>query len=231
MTARVLSQARVIRRACGGVAAAAVLVVAAACGGSTPHSSATAGAVPAVPTPSTLVVMGDAATAPVTQSIPVDASWPQRFFRKAMSRNTVLVNVAAQLAPAHLALRTELPIVTQLHPAVVAMMIGFVDVAEQQPTDAFSASLDGLITGARAAGARTVLVATLPEQTRGVAPYNRVIRDVVQRDGAVLVDLSPLDISFVDDQSEPTEVPDRASQLLIGNAFTAAYLSATSSSR
>jgi hypothetical protein len=168
-------------------------------------------------------VIGDAASAPSNDAVPLRDSWPQQYFRTALPRNAVFVNLSAEVAPAHLALQTELPLASRLHPTVAAILIGFADVAESEPTTTFGSSLASLVHGVRAAGARTVLLGTLPETLRGVAPYNATIADVARQENAVLVDLAPLHVTFVKNSPTVTAVPDRASQIAIGATFTEAY--------
>ncbi len=202
------------------------LVGASACSSGSGTRGGAAPGIPATSASPTLVVLGDAATAPITDTIPVGESWPQRFFRAALTRDTVLVNLAPQVASARLASQLEIPIAARLHPAVIAVLVGFLDVVEQRPIDDFRTTFERLMADIHTTGAHTVLVATLPDEMRGVAPYNAVITQAVHAAGAVLVDLAPLTTHFVRDPEPITPVPDRASQAAIAAAFTAAYRAA-----
>ncbi|HEY1740595.1 MAG TPA: hypothetical protein VGI86_17915, partial [Acidimicrobiia bacterium] len=95
----------------------------AACGsGSNPSAGSSSGTAAAnAPAPPTLVVFGDNSSAPLDDPIPVGQTWPQYFFRDALSRNTVFVNLSVQVASAHFALQVELPQALQLHPTVAAI--------------------------------------------------------------------------------------------------------------
>ncbi|HEY1738166.1 MAG TPA: SGNH/GDSL hydrolase family protein [Acidimicrobiia bacterium] len=207
-------------------------VVGATACGSSGHALAGSGVTTASSAPAqpTLVVFGDNASAPVDDSIPVGQTWPQVFFRDALSRNTVFVNLSTQPASAHVALDVELPQARQLHPTVAAILIGFVDVDEGDPPVDFGHALDALVTDLRGDGVHTVLMGTLPDAIHGVTSYNEQIAHVANNDSAVLVDLAALHLTFVHNPNDFTPVPDAASQRAIGDAFTAAYRAATSAS-
>ncbi|HEY3831699.1 MAG TPA: hypothetical protein VGO03_05360 [Acidimicrobiia bacterium] len=212
------------------IGALCAVVGAAACGsGSNPSAGSSSGAATATaPAQPTLVVIGDNASAPLDDPIPVGQTWPQFFFRNALSRNTVFVNLSVQVASARFALQVELPQARQLHPTVAAILLGFADINEGNSAADFGRALDALITGVRGAGAHTVLVGTLPHTLPGAAPYNAQIAAVARNDAAVLVNVAPLPVTFVRNPSDFVRVPDAASQREIGDAFTAAYRAATS---
>ncbi len=215
------------RRIAVTLVVACATVVAAACGsGSTGSAGSSHSTSSTTAAQQTFVVIGDRASAPADDSIPIDDSWPQWFFRTALPRTSVFVNLSSEPASARSVLRSELPIAQQLHPTVVGVLIGLDDAADQSAPPDFEQSITALINGLRAAGTRTILVATLPAEASGVAPYNQAITDAVQRDGAVLVDLAPLHLTFVNESTDFTPVPDRASQRAIASAFTAAYRAA-----
>src|SRR5690348_9802775 len=110
---------RATRVALAGAAIVAVTAVAACSSGA--RRAGTSGA-PGTTTSTAapvLVALGDAATGRLDSGAPIRASWPQEFYRAAMPRETVFVNLATDIAQTAGARLFETPLLKGLHPTTV----------------------------------------------------------------------------------------------------------------
>lgn len=142
-------------------------------------------------------------------------AWTQVFYRQALPRETVFVNLAIPGATVASALERQVPEALELHPTVATVWLNVNDLVAGVTVTEYEAALGEAVGRLRQAGAR-VLVANTPELDRlpayqrcrdgascpfparppgpdalrlAVAAYNEAIGAVAERTGATLVDL------------------------------------------
>jgi hypothetical protein len=171
----------------------------------------------------TFVVIGAGPTIGDGLRQPLQQAWPRLVFREAMPRTTVFVNAAIEGGTVATAVRDQVSLAQQLHPTVIAVWLGVLEVIDREPIEQFTSEFDGLMSAVVATGAR-VLVADVPNFV-GIqpAPYNAVIRRVVHQWGATLVPLSSRHISA--SSTTGPLFPDEAGHRAIADAFETALKS------
>jgi hypothetical protein len=216
------------RRAVATVVLAAALVAATACGA--PEPTARAGArprqAPATVEPTqTLVTMGSSGTVGegLDAAVLPQATWPQRLFREAFPRATVLVNAAIEASSAASARARQLPLATEMRPDVVAMWFGTYEAVQDIPPAVLQRELSALVGEVQDLGAR-VLLADLPATDVPTAAYNRVIAAVAAARDVTLVPLRSEPVTMLD-RPDATFLPDAAGQGVIAAAFADALSS------
>lgn len=196
--------------------AVTVLAAAAIAGGCTeqPSPAGPPAQAPSRPAP-VYVAVGASESVGVGTDDTLREAWTQVFYREALPREAVFVNLAVPGATAEEALERQVPEGLELHPTVVTVWLNVNDLVAGVPTADYEAALAEVVGRLRQAGAR-VLVANTPELDglpadqrcrdgagcpfasrlsdpdalrRAVAAYNEAIGAVAERTGAVLVDL------------------------------------------
>jgi acyl-CoA thioesterase I len=167
----------------------------------------------------TYVAMGASETVGIGADHPQAQAWPQVFYRTALPRAAILVNLGVPGSTAARAVRDQLPIAIAVKPDVATVFLNVNDIVDQVPVSAYRADLEMLLEGLRSTGAR-VLVANVPpldqlpllkaclpfapgpdgscdtsrrisveEIDRIVDDFNGAIASVASATGAILVDL------------------------------------------
>jgi acyl-CoA thioesterase-1 len=145
----------------------------------------------------TFMVIGTSASTGDGLVLPLQYAWPRLVFRQAFPRTTVFVNAAVSGSSAENALREQVPLVEQLHPTVVVIWLGAVEVSQLVPVAEFKTNLRAVVDGTRATGAR-VLLADLPTYpTTDVRPYNAVIDGIARDTGVALVPLRDVKVTWI----------------------------------
>lgn len=200
------------------VAAAGSLLALTACGDGQVGSSV----LPSV-SPSgsalTYVAVGASETVGVGADQPEAQAWPQVFYRTALPRAAVYVNLGVPGSTVEQAVRDQLPTAVAEHPDVATVFLNVNDIVHEVPVAAYRADLQSLLESLRATGAK-VLVANVPpldrlpllkaclpfapgpggscdtsrrisldEIDRVVDEFNLAIDEVAAATGAVVVDL------------------------------------------
>jgi hypothetical protein len=171
----------------------------------------------------TFAVIGTSASTGDGLVLPLQYAWPRLVFREAFPRTTVFVNAAVSGSSAQNALHDQVPLVEQLHPTVVLIWLGAVEVSQLAPVTQFETNLRAVVDGARSTGAR-VLLADLPAYpTTDVKPYNTVIDGIARDTGVTLVPLHSRNVSWL--INEPLFLPDRNGHRDIATAIEGALQS------
>ena len=97
---------------------------------------------------------------------PLLDAWTQVFFRTALPRSTVFINLAVPQSTAAQAITDQLPEALALAPGIVTISLGPVDVFDGVPAATYGAELHQLIVALKAKGPTTVMVATTPPLSR-----------------------------------------------------------------
>ena len=189
------------------LAAAALLLVAAACDVSKPE------VLP--PPPDTgpapvYVSVGASETTGAGSDQPLRDGWPRVLHRTALPPGSIHVNMGIPGATVAQALAEELPTTLDARPHLVTVWLNVNDITRGVDVATYEAQLESLVRQLRRGGVTRVLVANTPpldqlpayqlgrlladvpaaEEVQDlVARYNAAITRVVQRQGAVLVDL------------------------------------------
>jgi acyl-CoA thioesterase-1 len=188
-------------------------VAVAGCGGSTASAPSPS------PTPLTYAAVGASETVGVGATNPKTDAWPLVFARTALPPTAVYRNFGISGEKAAGALTDELPKALVVKPNVVTIWLNVNDLVAGVTPAAYHDQLDQLVHALRQGGDARVLVANTPHLeslpvyvrcragssflpcpgriaaltpevlNQAVAAYNTAIADVVQREGAELVDL------------------------------------------
>jgi lysophospholipase L1-like esterase len=160
-------------------------------------------AVPAVSPPGapmTYVAIGASETAGIGVADPVRDGWAYRFYRRALPRAAVFVNLAIPGATTADALHRELPEAERLHPDVVTVWLSVNDLEAGVPPSTYQeemANVLRLLRGSRVFVANTPPLSGLPRFSGvpGVdalaAAYDDALSRAVAGTGATIVDLRP----------------------------------------
>ena len=158
------------------------------------------------PEPIVYVAVGASDSVGVGADDPASQAWPE-VFRKSLPATTTFTNVAVSGATTEDALRDQVPKAVALEPDLVTVWLNVNDLRRLVPPDAYGDRLTRLVRQLRRGGETTVLVANTPEldslpafragPLAGVGSlveaqvdrYTEEIDDVVDAEGAVLVDL------------------------------------------
>ena len=116
--------------------------------------------------PSTYVSIGGDDSIGAGSDDPLLDAWTQVFFRTALPRSTVFINLAVPQSTAAQAITDQLPEALDLSPGIVTISLGPVDVFDGVPAATYGAELHQLIVALKAKGATTVLVANTPPLSR-----------------------------------------------------------------
>lgn len=218
------------------VAAALLLVLAGAC---TPHRPDVLPPSALTGPPSVYVAVGASETTGTGSDQPLRDGYTYVLHRNALPEGAVLVNMGIPRATVAQALNEEMNQALSVKPNVVTVWLNVNDLVRGVAVDDYERQLDTLVKGLRAGGSVRVLVAntpildTLPAFTAGrlfpspvsadevrklVNAYNGAIARVVDREGALLVDLHalPVDSNLV---SRDGIYPNTAGHAAIAAAF------------
>jgi acyl-CoA thioesterase-1 len=180
----------------------ALAVLSAAC--TSGPSAVGGGVVPSVGRPGpaiTYVAIGASETVGIGSDDPPRDGWAYVFYRDALPRAAVFVNLAIPGATTRSAIDTELPHLAGLRPDLVTVWLGVNDIIQGVAPETYEAELRGLVSRVRA---RTVLIANTPSLgglprfandrgvERTVTAYDAAVSRVAAASGATLVDLGPL---------------------------------------
>lgn len=150
-----------MRRAPWSLAAAAVVsALAASCTSSpraapAPTSSPSAGRV-------VYVAVGASESVGVGSTDPLRDAWTQLFYRSALPKTAVFVNMAVSGSTTEQALEDQVPTAVSLDPTVVTVWLNVNDLIHGVPVASYQPQLMSLVTQLRRGGATTVLVANTP---------------------------------------------------------------------
>jgi lysophospholipase L1-like esterase len=97
---------------------------------------------------------------------PLLDAWTQVFFRTALPRSTVFLNLAVPQSTAAQAITDQLPEALDLAPGIVTISLGPLDVFDGVPAATYGAELHQLISALKGKGAVTVMVANTPPLSR-----------------------------------------------------------------
>jgi len=140
--------------------------------------------------PTVLVTMGAIETSNLDFRTDRRDTWTQIVFSQATPAAAVFVNLAAQNVTAQRVIDTQLPELASLHPDVVTIWVEAADVRLSTPVVTYQAELAQLVSGARQAGARKVLLVTPPAgQSNLAGGLAAAVAAVAARTGATLVRL------------------------------------------
>lgn len=169
---------------------------------------------------------------------PLREAWPQVFFRAALPRESVFVNLAVPGSTVSEAFIRQVPEARALRPSIVTVWLNVNDLAAGVPAHEYEQNLGDLVRALRVSGRRPrVLVANVPELDRlpdyvrcqdhpgvgcwfrgelaepgalraAVADYNAAIGRVTRREDAVLVDLRAAGLAARSAGTEATLVAD-----------------------
>ena len=152
-------------------------------------------------TPMTYVAIGASETVGIGAADPLRDGWAYRFYRKALPRAAIFVNLGVPGATVTDALQREVPEAVALHPDLVTVWLNVNDIIAGVPPQTYETELQKLL--ARLRGAR-ILVANVPSLAAVprffgatdigalVAAYNAAIARASRAAGATVVDLRPL---------------------------------------
>ncbi len=149
--------------------------------------------------PSVLVAMGAVETSNVDRRNDPADTWTQLVLVHGMPAAAVLIDLAGDDITAERVIDSQLPALSSLHPDVVTIWVESADVRLATPAATYQAELSRLVTGARQAGARKVLLLTPPtrEQNRSGALAVSVA-EVAAQTGATLVRLGDTSDRYTD---------------------------------
>lgn len=155
--------------------------------------------------PLVYVAVGASDSVGVGAKDPSTEAWPVVFVEQALPASTELINLAVPGAKVPEALAEQVPRAVAAEPDLVTVWLNVNDLRALVEPAVYGQQLRELITALRRGGETTVLVANTPELDQlpvvqsspfppavveeRVAEYNRVIAEVVEDTGAVLVDL------------------------------------------
>ena len=170
------------------MATGVLAVVLAACTtGGPSHAGAPAGT---ETRPSTLVAMGGLETSNLDRRYDPEDTWTQLVLTQGMPAAAVFVNLAGDDVTAERVIDTQLPELDALHPDVVTIWVESADVRLATPAVTYQAELTRLVSGARQAGAHTVLLLTPPATEQNLSGgLAGSVAQVASRTGATLVQL------------------------------------------
>jgi hypothetical protein len=187
------------------------------------RSSGTGSPTTIAPPAETLAVIGTSASVGDGLQLPLQYSWPRLVFREAFPRTSVFVNAAVSSESTHDALHDQVPLVEQLHPTVVVIWLGGVEVSQLDPPAQLEPDLRAVVDGARSTGAR-VLLADMPAYPKtNVQPYNNVIDAIARDTGVTLVPLHALAIPWLN--TGPLFLPTVEGHRIIATAIEGALQS------
>lgn len=156
------------------------------------------------------VAVGASETTGAGSDQPLRDAWPRVLHRTALPPGSIFVNMGLPGATVAQALADSVPVTLEARPHLVTIWLNVNDIIRGVAVADYEARLDSLVRQLRRGGTTRVLVANTPpldrlpayqigqlladlpapEQVQAVvADYNRAIARVVQRQGAVLVDL------------------------------------------
>ncbi|MGH9023460.1 MAG: SGNH/GDSL hydrolase family protein [Acidimicrobiia bacterium] len=165
------------------------------------------------------VALGGSDSVGVGSDEPLREAWPQVFYRRALPRRATFVNLGVPAATVADAFLDEAQEAVTLGPQLVTVWLNVTEVLLDIPVDVYAADLSNLVRLLRRGGDTEVLVANVPPLDRlpaylscreaprssscyisqevpppeviqaSVDAYNRAIAEVVEREGAILVDL------------------------------------------
>jgi acyl-CoA thioesterase-1 len=155
----------------------------------------------AAPAPLTYVAIGASDSVGIGATDPLTQGWVP-LFAQSLGSNTRLVNLGVNGSTAAQAVQEQLGPAMDAHPNVVTVWLAVNDLDDQVPLGTYAQSMNTLLAGLHSTGAR-VLVGNVPDLAPlaafhgvdpnalsfGIAAWNMVISDAVQRNGAQLVDL------------------------------------------
>lgn len=145
-----------------GLAAATVGFLAlTACGGGGQVGSAVLPSVSPSGRALTYVAIGASETVGIGADHPQAQAWPQVFYRTALPRAAVLVNLGVPGSTVAQAVREQLPSAIAAKPDLATVFLNVNDIVDRVPVSAYRADLEMLLEGLRSTGAR-VLVANVP---------------------------------------------------------------------
>jgi lysophospholipase L1-like esterase len=174
---------------------------------------------PPAPTPPPIVyaAVGASETVGIGAQDPRDQSWPMDFYQTTLPRSAVFYDFGVPAETTQGALTGEVPAALAVRPTLVTVWLNVDDLVAGVSTADYEARLGQLVHALRQGGAARVLVADTPYLDRlplylkclaggtgcpfaGAVPapadlnadvdaYNAAVARVVQREGAVLVDL------------------------------------------
>jgi acyl-CoA thioesterase-1 len=136
-----------------------VLLVATACSGSRPAAAPKAS--PSTP-PLLYVAVGASESVGVGASDPIRNAWTQVFYRSALPRSAVFVNMAVSGSTVADALANQVPQAVALAPNVVTVWLNVNDILHAVPAASYEGDLGKLVTALRRGGATKVLLANTP---------------------------------------------------------------------
>ena len=155
--------------------------------------------------PIVYVAVGASDTVGVGTTDPSREAWPVVFVERALPSDTRFTNVGVSGSTVAQALTEQVPKAVAAAPDLVTVWLNVNDLRAFVAPEEYGRQLRELVTALRRGGETTVLVANTPELDQlpvlkalpvpislieqRVDDYNRVIDDVVEDTGAVLVDL------------------------------------------
>lgn len=142
-------------------AAGAALLLAACGGGGSVGGSVLPSISPSGP-PLRYVAVGASETVGAGADSPVTEAWPQLFYRVALPRAAVFVNLGIPGATVAEALASELPDAVAFRPDVATVWLNVNDLLHAVPVEEYEAELMELLTALRRGGRTRVLVANTP---------------------------------------------------------------------
>ena len=146
-----------------GFLAIAVLVAAASCTtGTTQVGNAVLPSVSPSGPAFTYAAIGASETVGIGANDPPTQAWPAVFYRLAMPRSAVYLNLGIPGATVAEALQREVPEALAAHPRVVTVFLNANDARGGVPPATYQAQLTSLLRQVRQGGAAEVLVANLP---------------------------------------------------------------------
>jgi lysophospholipase L1-like esterase len=139
----------------------------------------------------TVVAIGAGITAGDGASDALRDAWPRLVFNETFAVGSVFVNAATRDATFASAVTDQVPLVRQVHPDTVLVWLGPNDVSAHVPAEDVGRAVHDLVDGLRAAGARRVLVASLPsiQGSAATQPIDSAITTSARAAGASVVDL------------------------------------------
>ena len=149
--------------------------------------------------PSTLVAMGAIETSNLDRRDDPEDTWTQLVLTHGMPAAAVFVDLAGQNVTAERVIDTQLPELAALHPNVVTIWVESADVRLATPAVTYQSELTRLVTGARQAGARTVLLLTPPATEQNLSGgLAASVAQVASQTGATLVQLGDTSDRYTD---------------------------------
>lgn len=116
--------------------------------------------------PPVYVAVGASETTGIGAESPLRDAWPRVLFRTAMPEDTIFINAGIPGATVAQALREELPLALEQHPAIVTVWLNVNDLIAGVTPPEFERDLGTLVRGLRRGGATRVLVANTPPLDR-----------------------------------------------------------------